>query len=119
MRSDRQQLTHKGTITPITSSSMQKKKKKQERNQKIQQQTKRERQNKTFRLETVTTQTTVKCSINQDTPPLTFKTIMTQFPINNAEAVTGLRICVGRSISNLLRTTNSAFMKFRTSFYIV
>ena len=35
MRSDRQQLTHKGTITPITSSFMQKKKKKQKRNKKI------------------------------------------------------------------------------------
>jgi hypothetical protein len=34
----------------------------------------------------------VKCSVNRETPPLTFKTKMTQFPINLADAVTGHKL---------------------------
>jgi len=83
--------------------SCKKRKRNRKEIKKIQQQIKRERQNKTFRLETVTTQTTVKCSINQDTPPLTFKTIMTQFPINNAEAVTGHKL-QGRTLDKMIVT---------------
>jgi hypothetical protein len=70
---------------------------------KIKKQIKKERDNKTFHLHTVTTQTTVKCSINQDTPPLTFKTIMTQFPINTAEAVTGHKL-QGRTLDKMIVT---------------
>ena len=55
-----------------------------ERIKHLEQKIQRERDKKVFRLEPITTKTKVKCSINEDTPPLTFKTIMTQFPINLA-----------------------------------
>ena len=77
----------------------------------IRQQIKIERRNKTFHLETVTSTTTVKCSINKYTPPLTFKTIMTQFPINLADAVTGHKL-QGRTIEKMIVTAwGLAFMK--------
>jgi hypothetical protein len=77
----------------------------------IRQQIKTERKNKTFHLETVTSTTTVKCSINKDTPPLTFKTVMTQFPINLADAVTGHKL-QGRTIEKMIVTAwGLAFMK--------
>jgi hypothetical protein len=62
-----------------------------------------ERKNKVFHLEPITTATTVKCSINRETPPLTFKTRMTQFPINLADAVTGHKL-QGRTLDKIIIT---------------
>jgi hypothetical protein len=45
----------------------------------------------------------VKCSVNGETPPLTFKTKMTQFPINLADAVTGHKL-QGRTLDKIIIT---------------
>jgi hypothetical protein len=62
-----------------------------------------ERKNKVFHLESITTTTTVKCSINKETPPLTFRTKMTQFPINLADTVTGHKL-QGRTLDKIIIT---------------
>ena len=67
---------------------------------KLRQQMERERKNKVFHLEPITTTTNVKCSVNKETPPLTFKTKMTQFPINLADAVTGHKL-QGRTLHRM------------------
>jgi hypothetical protein len=79
-----------------------KKKHKQEIKQ-LKQQIKTARKNKTFQLKTNTGSTTVRCSINPSTPLLKFKTIMTQFPINLAEAVTGHKL-QGRTLDKMIAT---------------
>ena len=77
----------------------------------LQRQIELERQAKTFRLETLTSHVTVKCSINKDTPPLTFKAVMTQFPINLADAVTGHKL-QGRTLDKIIITGwGLSFMK--------
>jgi len=70
---------------------------------KLRRQIETERKNKVFHLEPITTATTVKCSINRETPPLTFKTRMTQFPINLADAVTGHKL-QGRTLDKIIIT---------------
>ena len=62
-----------------------------------------ERNKKVFRMEPTTHKTTVKCSINRDTPLLSFKAIMTQFPINMADAVTGHKL-QGRTLEKIIIT---------------
>ena len=69
----------------------------------LKQKIEKERDKKVFRLEPITTKTTVKCSINENTPRLTFKTIMTQFPINLADAVTGHKL-QGRTLEKIIIT---------------
>ena len=71
--------------------------------QRLKQKIQTERDNKVFRLETITTKTMVKCSINEFTPPLSFKTVMTQFPINMADAVTGHKL-QGRTLEQIIIT---------------
>jgi hypothetical protein len=61
------------------------------------------KKNKAFHLELITTTTTVKCSVNRETPPLTFKTKITQFPINLADAVTGHKL-QGRTLDKIIIT---------------
>ena len=63
----------------------------------------REQKNKVFHLEPITTTTTVKCSVNRETPPLTFKTKMTQFPINLADVVTGHKL-QGKTLDKIIIT---------------
>jgi hypothetical protein len=70
---------------------------------KLHQQMEREQKNKVFHLEPITTMTNVKCSVNKETPPLTFKTKMTQFPINLANAVTGHKL-QGRTLNKIIIT---------------
>jgi hypothetical protein len=70
---------------------------------KLRRQIETERKNKVFHLEPITTTTTVKCSVNRETPPLTFKTKMTQFPINLADAVTGPKFR-GRTLDKIIIT---------------
>jgi hypothetical protein len=83
----------------------------QTRNKKLQQKIKRQRRKKTFRLKTVTGTATVRCSINQFTPLLMFKTMMTQFPINLAEAVTCHKL-QGRTLEKMIITGwGLSFMK--------
>ena len=78
---------------------------------KLQRQIEIERKAKTFHLETITSNVTVKCSINMHTPPLTFKTVMTQFPINLADAVTGHKL-QGRTLDKIIITGwGLSFMK--------
>jgi uncharacterized protein (UPF0335 family) len=79
-----------------------KKKHKQEIKQ-LKQQIKTARKNKTFQLKTITGSTTVRCSINPATPLLKFKTIMTQFPINLTEAVSGHKL-QGRTLDKMIVT---------------
>jgi hypothetical protein len=81
-------------------------KKKKKHTQEIKQlkkQIKTARKNKTFQLKTVTGTATVRCSMNQSTPLLKFKTIMTQFPINIAEAVTGHKL-QGHTLNKMIIT---------------
>lgn len=47
--------------------------------------------------------TSVKCRMNKNTPPLTFKTMMSQFPINLADAVTGHKL-QGRTLEKIMIT---------------
>ena len=70
---------------------------------KLHQQMEREQKSKVFHLEPITTTTNVKCSVNKETPPLTFKTKMTQFPINLADAVTGHKL-QGRTLDKIIIT---------------
>lgn len=71
--------------------------------QKLKEKIQSERNKKVFRLEAITSKTIVKCSINEFTPPLTFKTVMTQFPINLADAVTGHKL-QGRTLEQIIIT---------------
>jgi hypothetical protein len=64
---------------------------------------KQKEKNKVFHLEPINTTTTVKCSVNRETPPLTLKTKMTQFPINLADAVTGHKL-KGRTLDKIIIT---------------
>jgi hypothetical protein len=70
---------------------------------KLRQQMETERKSKVFHLEPITTTTAVKCSVNRETPPLTFKTKMTQFPINLADTVTGHKL-QGRTLDKIIIT---------------
>ena len=47
--------------------------------------------------------TLVKCRMNKNTPPLKFKTMMSQFPINLADAVTGHKL-QGRTLEKIIIT---------------
>jgi hypothetical protein len=88
-----------------------KKKRNREEIKKFSSRMKKERKNKTFHLQTVTTTTTVRCLINQYTPLLTFKTIIAQFPINLAEAVTCHKL-QGLSLEKMIITGwGLSFMK--------
>ena len=88
-----------------------KKKKHRQEIQQLRQQINKERKNKTFHLQTVTGTATVRCSMNQSTPLLTFKTMMTQFPINLADAVTGHKL-QGRTLQKMIVTGwGLSFMK--------
>jgi hypothetical protein len=88
-----------------------KKKKHRQEIKQLKQQIERERKNKTFQLQTVTGSATVRCSINPSTPLLTFRTIMTQFPIYLAEAVTGHKL-QGRTLDKMIVTGwGLSFMK--------
>ena len=74
-----------------------------ERIKQLQNKIQSERDKKVFRLEPITSRTTVKCAISRDTPPLTFNTVMTQFPINLADAVTGHKL-QGRTLEKIIIT---------------
>jgi hypothetical protein len=69
----------------------------------LQQQIETERKKKIFHMEPITATATVRCSVTSNTPPLTFKTRMTQFPINLADAVTGHKL-QGRTLDKIIIT---------------
>ena len=77
----------------------------------LKQQIKRARKNKTFQMKTVSSSATVRCSMNQFTPLLKFKTIITQFPINIAEAVTGHKLEGGTLNKMIITGWGLSFMK--------
>jgi hypothetical protein len=64
----------------------------QERIYQLQQKIKSEQGKKVFHMTVKHSGPSVKCRMNKNTPPLKFKTMMSQFPINLADAVTGHKL---------------------------
>ena len=75
----------------------------QEHIHQLQQKIKSERDKKVFRMTAKHSGTSVNCRTNKNTPPLKFKTMMSQFPINLADAVTGHKL-QGRTLENIIIT---------------
>lgn len=75
----------------------------QEHIHRLQQKIKSERDKKVFHMTAKHSGTLVKCRMNKNTPPLKFKTMMSQFPINLADAVTGHKL-QGRTLEKIIIT---------------